>query len=54
MTMTDHRDGDPWSFWRRARKNPKAIGSKELMLYADTPEVGYWRYFDKHRTAGSR
>ena len=38
---------DVWDFWRRAKANPKAIGSPELMLYVDTPEVGYWRYHSK-------
>jgi hypothetical protein len=38
---------DPWDFWRRARMEPGRIGSADLPLHPDSPEVGFWRYFDK-------
>lgn len=38
---------DPWDFWRRARMDPGRIGSADLPLHPDSPEVGFWRYYDK-------
>jgi hypothetical protein len=38
---------DAWTFWRKALDNPSAIGTYELPLFVDTPEIGFWRYFDK-------
>jgi hypothetical protein len=38
---------DVWDHWRRSKQNPKAIGTHELPLHPDSPEVGFWRYLDK-------
>lgn len=38
---------DPWDFWRRAQMAPELIGTKELPVHPDSPQIGYYRYFDK-------
>jgi hypothetical protein len=43
--MTD--EPDPWLFWKRAIQAPGLIGTYELPLFVDAPEIGFYRYYDK-------
>ena len=38
---------DIWDHWRRSLQNPNLIGSKELPIHPDLPEIGFRRYYDK-------
>jgi len=40
-------DSDLWTFWRRALQAPGLIGSKELPIHPDLPEIGFYRLFSK-------
>ena len=38
---------DVWDWWRVAVRNPAAIGSKDLLVHPDTPNIGFYRVNDK-------
>jgi hypothetical protein len=45
--MIERDEPDPWLFWKRAIQAPGLIGTYELPLFVDAPEIGFYRLFDK-------